>query len=231
MLPVACKCAHLGTGCQEIGMAETFDAKSTEEPLTLTRYPLGFRENSRHRHLPNLHRFEEGVLLGVDTIGWGDERKSLHSISTIILNPYDRSTDDGPKWAGCDVVFDDGTSVAITSSGRHGVISGDRDIAYTAFLRELHARLDADSCSRIAFKDGLPRKAKGMFFNFLLSAPAAAYCGYVGFTTGPIYYLAFSLFLFAVAAVFLITGIKDLRSRRYLPEKIPAHALPPPPAK
>jgi len=210
-------------------VSETIDANRTEQQLAeLMRYPLGYRNNPRR--LPSLRSREEGVVLEGDAIGWGDgQRKSLDAITSITLHPYDRDGDQGPKWARCTIRFEDGASVAITSSGRHGAISNERDAAYSAFLHELHARLDTEARKRVAFQDGITRKGKWMIINALgICAPGAILGIYVAFTTGPIYYLGITVFLAAAGACLLIGGLKDLRSKVYPPDNLPAHALPPP---
>jgi len=208
-------------------VSETVEGDRIEAPADLRRYPLGYRENSRR--WSSLHRFEEGVVLDGDVIGWGEgRRKSLHAITTIRLRPFE--ADEGPKWACCDIRFDDGTLVAITSSGRHGAISNERNIAYAEFLHELHARFDAADRERIAFRDGIARTGRRMIFNALgVALPGTILGCYVAFSTGPIYYLGLSVFTLAVGTVLLYGGIKDFRSKVYSPDRVPAHALPPPP--
>lgn len=133
---------------------------------------------------------------------------------------------DGANAGRCDIRFLDGASLAITSMGRSGSITKERDSAYAAFLVRLHEELPRDARAHIAFLDGL----QGGAFSFILIG--VLFCGpvivlslYAGATRGPVWLLG------AIPSVAAIVGFFVWYRKRsvphlYSPDRLPPHIFP-----
>jgi hypothetical protein len=109
--------------------------------------------------------------------------KALNDIVSIQVWPFCGS--DGPDSGFCDIRFSGGATLRITSMGRSGAISRERDLAYAAFLGRLHAALSAEARTRIAFLDGIQGGGSGLIaIAVLFCGPVIVLCFYAAFTRG-----------------------------------------------
>jgi hypothetical protein len=188
-------------------------------------YPIGFVENPGH--IVNPRKIQEGVALDGTSIRCGDTgAKSLLDIVSIQLWPFCGS--DGPNFGRCEIRFSDGASLSITSMGRSGAITGERDLAYAAFLGRLHAALNAEARARIAFLDGLQGGGSALIaIAVLFCGPAIGFCLYAAATRGPVWLLGLVPSVAAIAG-FTVWYRKKPRSSLYSPDHLPPHVLPRP---
>jgi hypothetical protein len=189
-----------------------------------TQFPIGFVENPGR--VMNIRKLQEGVGLDGPCIRCGDTSKALLDIVSIQLWPF--HGDDGPDYGSCDIRFTGGAILRITSMGRSGAITHQRDLAYAAFLDRLHAALNADARTRIAFLDGIQGGGSALIaIAVLFCGPVIAFCLYAAATRGLVWLLGL------VPSVAAITGFtiwyrKRPRPKLYSPDRLPPHVLPRP---
>jgi hypothetical protein len=194
-------------------------------PGVPAQFPIGFVENPGR--FMNPRRIQEGVELDGPSIRYGDASgKALLDIVSIQLWPFYGS--DGPDSGRCDIRFTGGASLTITSMGRSGAISRERDLAYAAFLGRLHAALNAEARARIAFLDGIQGGG------FALITIAVLFCGpvivlslYATATRGLVWLLGLVPSVAAIAG-FSIWYRKRPHPNFYSPDRLPPHVLPRP---
>ena len=196
-------------------------ASSESAPV---RFSVGFIENPGR--FTNPRTIQEGVELDGSSIRCGKTGKSLLDIVSIQLWPFYGS--DGPDWGHCDICFSGGDNLRITSMGRSGAITRERDLAYAAFLRGLHAALNVEARARIAFLDGMQGGGSALLaVAILFCGPVMVFSLYAAATRGPIWLLGL------IPSVAAITGFSVWYKRRprpnlYSPDRLPPHVLPPP---
>jgi hypothetical protein len=188
-------------------------------------FPIGFVENPGR--FTNPQKIQECVKLDGQSIQCGDTAgKSLFDIVSIQLWPFYGS--DGPDSAYCDIRFTGGAILRITSMGRSGVITRERDLAYAAFLGRLHAALNAEARARIAFLDGMQSGGSALItIAVLFCGPVILLSLYATATRGLVWLLALVPSVAAIAG-FFIWYRKRPRPNFYSPDHLPPHALPRP---
>ena len=187
------------------------------------RFPIGFVENPGS--FLNARKIQEGVELDGESIRCGEGVvRALLDIASIQLWPFQGGDD--PDSGRCDIRFTDGTMLTITSMGRSGGISRERDLAYAEFLGRLHAALDAEARARIAFLDGIQGGGAALIaVAVLFCGPVIAFCLYAAATRGLVWLLGLVPSIAAIAA-FAVWYRRRPRPNLYSPERLPAHVLP-----
>ncbi len=189
------------------------------------QFPIGFVENPGH--FVNPRRIQEGIELDGPSIRCGDTSgKALLDIVSIQLWPFYDS--DGPASGRCDIRFTSGAILTITSMGRSGSITRERDLAYAAFLGRLHAALDAEARARIAFLDGIQGGGPALIaIAVLFCGPVIVFSLYATATRGLVWLLGIVPSVAAIAG-FSMWYRKRPRPNFYSPDRLPSHVLPPP---
>ncbi len=175
----------------------------------------------------NPREVQEGVELDGSSIRYGDASgKTLLDVVSIQLWPFYDS--DGPAYGYCDIRFADGSVLRITSMGRSGAITRERDLAYAAFLDRLHAAFNAESRVRIAFLDGIQGGAAGFVaIAVLFCGPVIVLSLYAAATRGLVWLLGLVPSLAAIAG-FSVWYRRRPRPNLYSPDCLPPGVLPPP---
>jgi len=188
-----------------------------------TRFPIGFVENPGR--LTNPRKIQEGVTLEGSSIRCGDTGgKALLDIVSIQVWPFYGS--DGPAYGYCEIRFTGGDLLRITSMGRSGAITRERDLAYAAFLCRLHAALNAEARARIAFLDGFQGGVVGLItIAVLFCGPVIVFCLYAAATRGLAWLFGLLPSVAAIAA-FSIWYRKRPRPNLYSPDHLPPNVLP-----
>jgi hypothetical protein len=197
---------------------------SATPPGAPAQFPIGFVQNPGR--FMNPRKIQEGVELDGQSIRCGDTGgRALLDIVSIQLWPFHGSG--GPDTGRCDIRFTGGAILSITSMGRSGAITRDRDLAYAAFLGRLHAALETEARARIAFLDGI----QGGGYAFITIA--VLFCGPVivlslyAATRGLVWLLGLVPSLAAIAG-FSMWYRKRPRPNFYSPDRVPPHVLPRP---
>jgi hypothetical protein len=198
---------------------------SATPPAAPAQFPLGFVENPGMLVSP--WKIQEGVELDGLSIRCGNSSlKSLLDIVSIQLWPFQGS--DGPDFGRCDIRFTGGASLRIMSMGRSGAITRERDLAYAAFLRRLHAALDEEVRARISFLDGIQGGGAGLIaIATLFCGPVIVFSLYAAATRGLVWLLGLVPCLAAIVG-FSVWYRKRPRPNFYSPDHLPSHALPRP---
>ena len=187
-----------------------------------SRFPIGFVENPGR--LTNLRKIQEGVTLEGSSIRCGDTSgKALLDIVSIQVWPFYES--DGPASGYCEIRFTGGALLRITSMGRYGAVTRERDLAYAAFLCRLHAALNAEARARIAFLDGIQGGGGLITIAVLFCGPVIVFSLYSAATRGLAWLLGLLPPVVAIAA-FSIWYQKRPRPNLYSPDHLPPHVLP-----
>lgn len=189
------------------------------------RFPIGFVENSGR--IMNPRKVQEGVELDGLSIRCGNNGgKALLDIVSIQLWPFHGS--DGPDFGRCDIRFTGGDTLRITSMGRSGAITRERDLAYVAFLGRLHAALNAEARARVAFLDGIQGGGAALItVAVLFCGPVIVLCFYAAATRGLVWLLGLVPSVAAIAG-FSVWYRKRPRPNLYSPDRLPAHVMPRP---
>jgi hypothetical protein len=186
-------------------------------------FPIGFVENPGP--FTNPRKIGECVRLDGRSILCGDASgKALNDIVSIQVWPFCGS--DGPDSGFCDIRFSGGATLRITSMGRSGAISRERDLAYAAFLGRLHAALSAEARTRIAFLDGIQGGGSGLIaIAVLFCGPVIVLSLYAAATRGLVWLLGLVPSVVAIGG-FYIWYRKRPRPNFYSPDRLPPHVLP-----
>ncbi len=189
------------------------------------QFPIGFVENPGR--FTNPRKIQEGVELDGQYLRCGDTSgKALLDIVSIQLWPFHNS--DGPDSGRCDICFIGGAIVSITSMGRSGAITRERDLAYAAFLGRLHGALNAEARARIDFLDGIQGGGAALIaIAVLFCGPVVVFSLYASATRGLVWLLGLVLPIAAISA-FSIWYRKRPRPNLYSPDRLPPHVLPRP---
>jgi hypothetical protein len=187
------------------------------------QFPIGFVENPGR--LINPRKIQEGVELDGPSIRCGETgEKALLDIVSIQLWPFHDS--DGPDSGRCDIRFTGGAILRITSMGRSGAITRERDLAYAAFLGRLHAALNAEARARIDFLDGIQGGASAFIaIAVLFCGPVIVLSLYAAATRGLVWLLGLVPSVAAIAG-FTVWYRKRPRPNFYSPDRLPPHVLP-----
>lgn len=195
---------------------------SAGAPERRIRYALAFIVKAVGS--PRNRRRGRGVELGRDgLVADGEPPRPLRAMVRVRLLPF--AGGDEPDWGHCELVFDDGFRLVVTSLGEHGLPTpaGDRD--YAAFLRELHARLDTADRARIVFEDGAGFGIAQALVLIAFTVPSAL----VALRAEQPWLRTLGLLLLATLVVGLVWAqLRHGEPKRYAPERLPARALPPP---
>jgi hypothetical protein len=185
-------------------------------------FPIGFVENPGR--FMNPRKIRECVKLDGPSIRCGGTSgKALLDIVSIQLWPFYDS--DGPDSGRCDIRFTGGAILRITSMGRSGAISRERDLAYAAFLGRLHAALNAEARTRIAFLDGIQGGGSALItIAVLFCGPVIVLSLYDGATRGLVWLLGLAPPLAAIAG-YSMWYRKRPRPNFYSPDRLPPHVL------
>ncbi len=188
-------------------------------------FPIGFVENPGR--VMNIRKIQEGVELDGRSIRCGDTSgMALLDIVSIQLWPFHGS--DGPDFGRCEIRFTGGDILSITSMGRSGAITRERDLAYVAFLGRLHAALNAEARARVAFLDGIQGGGAALItIAVLFCGPAIAFSLYAAATRGLVWLLGLVPSVAAIAG-FSMWYRKRPRLNFYSPDLLPPHVLPRP---
>jgi hypothetical protein len=187
------------------------------------QFPIGFVENPGLFVSPR--KIQEGVELDGPSIRCGDTSGTpLLDIVSIQLWPFYDS--DGPDSGRCDIRFTGGAILRITSMGRSGVITRERDLAYAAFLGCLHAALSVEARARIAFLDGIQGGGSAFIaIAVLFCGPVIVLSLYAAATRGLVWLLGLVPSVVAIGG-FSIWYRKRPRPNFYSPDRLPPHVLP-----
>ena len=197
---------------------------SARSPGAPVQFSIGFVENPGR--FTNLRKIQEGVELDGPSIRCGDTSKSLHDIVSIQLWPFYDS--DGPYFGRCDICFSGGTVLRITSMGRFGTITRERDLAYAAFLGVLHAALPAEARARIAFLDGIQGGGSALIaIAILFCGPVIVLSLYAVATRGLVWLLGLIPSIAGITC-FAMWYRKKPHPNLYPPDRLPPHVLPRP---